>query len=95
MVTIQKTANVIRHATPTRIPSGWLSLIKDIPAKPPITAEVNPDTVARSIELISKAFAQQGCSPALALMNLAFLKVALVKFAPRISECEKFAPVRS
>jgi hypothetical protein len=49
---------VIRHATPTRIPSGWLSIVKAASPIRPMTSDANPDTTARSVEPMLKPTCQ-------------------------------------
>jgi hypothetical protein len=63
--------------------------------KEPTDAEKIPDTPDTIHETITKPIAQRRCSPALASLKLAPVRVALVKFAPERSASLKFAPERS
>ena len=61
----------------------------------PMTINENPDSNDSSNATISKPITQRRCSPALAPVKSAPLRIALVKFAPLISALLKLAPVRS
>jgi hypothetical protein len=56
---------------------------------------INPDIADRNSEIVTRKIVQRRWSPALAPVKSASLRMALVKFAPRMSAPMNFAPVRS
>jgi hypothetical protein len=58
------------------------------------TPDINPDIIDRNSEIVTRKIVQRFCSPALARVKSASLRMALVKFAPRMSAPMNFAPVR-
>ncbi|CBN53587.1 MULTISPECIES: hypothetical protein [Kamptonema] len=69
--------------------------LRNIADTMPSIPEVNPESKDRINGSIARLIVQRRCSPALASLKLAFLSLALVKFAPRMSASLKLTPDRS
>ena len=93
IVTIQKTVTITRLTIPIiKFSEFFVSKIYTMNAV--IMIDKNPDSTDCINVAISNPITQCRCSPAVAPVKSAPLRIALVKFAPLISALLKFAPVR-
>ena len=72
-----------------------LSRRKSNARKTVVKHDINPHIADRNSEIVTRQIVQRRCRPALARVKSASLRMALVKFAPRMSAPMNFAPVRS